>query len=210
MSILLYRNNSGFRKNFYSSVRYNVKYVLFSFENLVTFLIKSTVCAFLVLVLSACEDGYQTIVESNIVLSENKTTDDTLLKDNAQNFYFSRLSKPNTFGIMFDYILPEDAQNKEVYVIVKGQSRSNYAQSNALIVVVTHNKEGEQLSWMLMPLRYYYTSINEWCSFRDSVRLPSNFKGKAYNLITVVAHQPISTAENFDLKEMQVSIKAKL
>lgn len=173
-------------------------------------LLKSILCIVLVLLINACGEGYQTITQRTIVLDRKKTKDDTLIKDTTQNFYFSRLSKSNTFGIMFDYTLPEDAQNKEVYVIVKGQSRSNYAQSNALIVIVTHNKENEQLSWMLMPMRYHYTSINQWCNFKDSIRLPANFKGKTYSLITVVAHQPISTAENFDLKDMQISIKAKL
>jgi hypothetical protein len=173
-------------------------------------LFKSISCLLFVFVINACADGYQTITERTIVLDKSKTKDDTLLKDSTQNFYFSRLSKPNTFGIMFDYTLPEDAQNKEVYVVVKGQSRSNYAQSNALIAVVTHNKENEQLSWMIMTMRYHYTSINEWCSFKDSIRLPANFKGKTYSLITVATHQPVSTAENFDLRDLQISIKVKL
>ncbi len=161
------------------------------------------------LLLSSCRKKYE-IAESRILTVDNvKRVDDAVLEDSLGHFQFSRLSRPGTFGMMADFELPEKNQDCDGYVIVSGRVRSNYVQSEAFLVVVTH-KDQEQLSWQTLPVRLYTTHLNAWCPFKDSIFLPAKMGGKAYNKITVAAQLANSKDEVFDLDTLYISIKQKL
>jgi hypothetical protein len=155
-----------------------------------------------------CGNNYNTIEVQTLSSNNVRRVNDTVMEDSFHHLQFSRLSKPASFGMTADFKLPEEYQGHECYVVVSGRARSNYAQSDAFIVVVTH-KDQEQISWMVMPVKYYITELNTWCPFRDSIRLPEKIDGKTYNLITIAAHLATSQKENFDLDTLRVSIKQK-
>jgi len=157
-----------------------------------------------------CGKKYKTIfTETLVVDNKYKQHEDTVLIDSIRPVLFSRLYRPNSFGMRTAYQVPTESQEKKMYVVVSGRSRNNYAHSNAVIVVVTHNAKNEQLSWDFIRMKYQYTEVNYWCNFKDSLKLPPNFYGKEYNLITVMAHLP-EGVEKFDLEGLKVEIKEDL
>lgn len=162
----------------------------------------------LVLVCFSCADRYEPINTQVIIPDQVSRADDTLMYDSLAHVPFSRLRRLASFGLRYAYELPEQNRGKEMYVVVSGRTRSNYAQSTAVIVVVTH-KDNEQLSWQVIPMRLYYTEQNKWCTFRDSVRVPEKFDWKEYTRLDVVTHLSNSTQELFDIDTMKVVLKQK-
>lgn len=164
----------------------------------------------LITVMYGCGKKNKTIFTDTLVVDDKyKPHEDTVLIDSIRPILFSRLHRPNSFGMRTAYQVPTELQGKKMYVVVSGRSRNNYAHSNAVIVVVTHNAKNEQLSWDFIRMKYQYTEVNYWCNFKDSLKLPPDFYGKEYNLITVMAHLP-EGAEKFDLDGLKVEIKANL
>jgi hypothetical protein len=159
--------------------------------------------------LTACKDKYSSILSNSVVLDKYyRPHEDTLLKDSIQPRLYSRLYKPNTFGMRTFFELPKSAQGKDLYVVVSGRTRNNYGQPYGAIAVTTHSEKMEQLCWELIKLRFQYTGINEWCEFRDSLKLPPRFYESEYTLINVMAYLP-QGSENFDLDGLKVVVKQK-
>lgn len=163
---------------------------------------------FAILCLMGCGNRYDVVAEQVITVANSKRLDDTVMRDSTDHILFSRLRRPATFSFKYEYQIPEEKRDSEFYIVVSGRSRTNYAQSNAVMAVVP-SENGEQVEWMIIPMRYQYTDINTWCHFRDSIRLPKHFNGKGYNRVTVAAHLSSSTAENFDLDTLHVMIRQK-
>lgn len=156
-----------------------------------------------------CRDKYTPVFNDTIVVDKNyKAHEDTVLMDSLPPILYSRLNVPNTFGLRTHFELPETSQGKDMYVIVSGRSRNNYAHSFGAIAISSYSEKREQLSWDLIKMRFQYTGVNEWCDFRDSLKLPPNFYGTQYNLINVTAHLP-QGSENFDLDGLKVVISQK-
>ena len=167
---------------------------------------KAILISILGFVFVRCTDRYIVLDNQTISIDKVKRADDTVLVDSVGRFRFSRLSRLNSFGMGANYTLPEKSRGKDIWVIVGGRTRTNYAQSNAVIAVVTHKGE-QQTSWMVVPLKYDYTSPDTWCSFRDSLKLGEKIDGKEYDQISIAAHLPGSTQENFDLETLHMIIK---
>jgi hypothetical protein len=158
------------------------------------------------LLLAGCSDRYDIIAEQVVSVKEARRMSDTIMKDSIQGFYFSRLNKPATFGLSCDVKIPEQNQNKQLFLVTYGRARSNYAQSGGIIVVAPHYNN-EQVSWRLLPIRIHITDTNTWCYFRDSLRLDNKIDGKSYNHINVMSHLPHSTTEKFDIDTLHVLLK---
>lgn len=152
---------------------------------------------------------YKVIHTEKIVLDKNyKRIEDTLLTDSLEKFTFSRLTRPGSFGFKTVYNLPEKSQGKELIVALSGRCRTNLAVSDGMIVVVAHSKKDKQLSWDLVRMKYQFTDLNKWCSFRDSIRLPADFYGTQYSRITILSHLPAGD-EKFDLDGLNIEIREK-
>jgi hypothetical protein len=160
------------------------------------------------LLLAGCSDRYDTIVEQAVSVKEARHMSDTMMKDSVQGFYFSRLNKPASFGLGCDVRIPEQNQNKQLFLVTYGRARSNYAQSGGIIVAAAHYND-VQVSWMVLPIKIHITDTNTWCYFRDSVRLDNKIDGKSYNHINVMTHLPYSTTEKFDIDTLHVLLKQK-
>jgi len=160
--------------------------------------------------LYACEDKYSTLKSFNITAAGRSATADTIIKDSINNFYFSRLRYPNTGGLSATYTLTPEHQNKRLYVVVSGRARTNYAQSNAAIVFTAYDDREELLLWHALSLQYYFTDINKWCAFKDSLFFHPAVKNKYYGKISVVAYLGNATNERFDIDTLKVEIKEKI
>ena len=165
---------------------------------------------FLPVIFSACSDKYKTVHEQFIEVNKSDLRNDTLIRETVSNSYFSRLNKPGSFGRMCVYQLSKEQEGKEFWVVFSGKTRSNYAQSNATITVTGRNKNHEQIYWLSLFLKGTYSEQNKWCYFKDSIHIEPAFFGKKYNSITCVAFLPTSTAENFDIDTLHVTIKVKI
>lgn len=169
---------------------------------------KFLVISFILFALCSC-GRYKVIRTDKIVLDKNyKRIEDTLLTDSLEHLTYSRLSKSGSFGMRRVYELPEKSQGKELIVAVSGRCRTSSAASDGMIVVVAHSKKNKQLSWDLIRMKYQFTALNQWCSFRDSIRLPTDFYGTQYNRITVMTHLP-NGGEKFDLDGLNIEIREK-
>ena len=117
---------------------------------------------------------------------------------------------PNRIGLRAEYTLPKKAQKKELWVVISGMIRTNYAHSTAIIAVQTNSEDGQMLCWKALHLRYYFTDINKWCFFKDSIYLPKGYYDKAHSKIATFAFSGTSANENFDLDSLFVTIKQKI
>jgi hypothetical protein len=167
--------------------------------------LKRSVVLIPLLLLAGCGDRYDIIADQAVSVKEARHLSDTLMQDSL-GFYFSRLNKPSTFGLSCSFDIPEKNQNKELFVVAYGRTRSNYAQSGGIIAVATHFNN-DQVSWMVLPISIHITDTNTWCTFRDSVRLSNKIDNKSYNHISVVTHLPNSTKEKFDMDTLHVLLK---
>ena len=155
---------------------------------------------------AACGDTY-TVIDEQVIVPGKNHIEDTIMDDPLQHIRFSRLRKPVTFGLKYVFKVPEENQDKETYIAVRGRVRSNLALSNAVIAVVAHC-DNEQLTWMVMPVRIHITDTNTWCPFNDSVYFSPRLSGKKYNNISAVAHL-VGDKERFDMDALHVTVRQK-
>lgn len=164
--------------------------------------------ALLVLFVS-CDDRYRIINSSTVALIKTNSQNDTILKDSLDNSLFSRLYFPQSFGLIYTYQIPDAFKEKEIVVCFGGKIRTNYGFSNSAINVSVRSKNGVSQGWNGRALRYYFTDINTWCPFRDSIRFKHDSWQEQYDVISAFPFLGNSPDEKFDIKDFQVQIKVK-
>jgi len=158
----------------------------------------------------SCADRYETIHEQSILIDKKNLRDDTLIKDSISQHYFSRIKRKGSYGRMLNFQLAKDQVGKEFYVVFEGRIRTNYPQSNSTISVATNDRSGNQIDWLVAFLKPFYSTVNEWCYFKDSVRIEHNKKGSKLTAISCFAYIPVGTDELFDMDSLRVAIKQKM
>ncbi len=161
------------------------------------------------LIFNSCDDKYE-IVNSVLNLPDStRTIDDLVYTDSISKSLFSRLSKPGTYGITSKYIIPKELKGKELEVVFEGKGRTNYMHSNDYVNVTAYAPNGQNIIWNGISLKYYFTEINKWCYFKDSVHIkPESWEPEYYN-INAFAFLGSSANEQFDIDSFKVTIKAK-
>ena len=159
-------------------------------------------------VLVSCSKPDEVIYQELIIANKHKLhAADTTIVDSVSNTAYSRLSKPNSAGIQFYYELPQEHQDKHLYVVFDGRIRSNYAQSNATIVLTAFDKNKGQLCWLVTPLRPSILKQNEWCHFRDSVHISNAIHGTNYVSLNAFPYINNSSNENLDIDSLNIIVK---
>lgn len=164
----------------------------------------------IVLLFSACRESYRIIQEIKIEPDSLNLADDTICKDLKSQTLFSRLSKKESRGLHYSYVLPKEMKGKEVYIVASGKARTNYAHSNTYITIVVNDEKNNQLLWRALPLRFFYTEVNVWSPFRDSLFLPGSFDGKTYKNIQIMTTLGNSEREVFDVDSLTLRIKSNI
>jgi hypothetical protein len=171
----------------------------------------SCIFIFIVLLLSNCNDKYNTFQSAVVTVSNNKgVANDTIIKDSVFNFSFSRLQKATARGLNATFTITPEHQEKDLYIVVSGKARTNYAHSNSSITLSAVSSKGELIAWKAFLLKYYYVDNNKWCYFKDSIFLKDNVDSKFYSVINVFGMLGDSKTENFDLDTLHVQLKEKI
>ena len=157
----------------------------------------------------SCEDKYELIDSKTTVPDPKKINGDTILYDSSGSFYYSRITKINTQGLLSQFTLPDEFKTKDLEVVFNGRIRTNYAQSNTYINIVPYDRNGVMLGWNGVSLRYYFTEINKWCYFKDSIHLKFESWNQPFHLINTFSYLGNSTKEKFDLDCLHVQIKVR-
>lgn len=165
---------------------------------------------FLSLIFVCCSDKFKTVHEQYLFVDKSDLKDDTLIADSVTKAFFSRLSRPSSFGRTLVYKLSKEQEGKEFYIVFYGKIRTNFAQSNATITVVEHTNKSEQICWLSLFLRRHFTDQNKWCYFKDSIRIEPSYMGKLGSSITCVAFLAGTQNEKFDLDTLHIAIKEKM
>lgn len=151
------------------------------------------------------------IVDSQLIVAgkPNTSSGDTVIFDSITRTFFSRISKMSTAGLQYVYTVPEINQNKHFYIVFKGRVRTNYAQSNAAIVLMAFDKDKQQLCWMNAPLRPLIVKQNEWNYFQDSIHIPNVMNDVRYTTLNAFTFLGNSTSEKFDVDTFSVTLKRR-
>lgn len=172
---------------------------------------KFTTCIVLVaacIVCCSCIRNDEVIFQQLIIADKhNLHAEDTVIVDKWSKKAYSRLSKPNVAGIQFYYELPTEYQDKHLYVVFDGKVRTNYAQSNAAMVLLAFDKNKNQLCWLVTPLRPSILKQNEWCHFRDSVHISNAINGFNYVALNAFPYINGSSNENLDIDSLKIIVK---
>ena len=158
----------------------------------------------------SCEERYRTFNSFIVTPKDNTSSADTTIIDSLGRFEFSRISKAGIGGLSgFSYIGPSH-KNRKLCIVFAGRVRTNFTHSFATISFSINGDDKEELLvWRSVNLRTHFYDTNKWCSFRDSLFLPPDFKGKPYQKITVIAFQGDGVGENFDMDTLKVWFKEK-
>jgi hypothetical protein len=171
---------------------------------------KPVILSFLCLLLASCEDRYAVIQTLAITPEALPGRADTVMTDAAGNFRFSRIKTRATGGLNAGWTLPEERRNKELCVVVTGRARSNYAHSNADIVLAASSPTNKLTVWRAVHLRYFNVDENHWFPFRDSFLLKATAENEVYSSMNIFAFLGDSEKETFDMDTLKVIIKEKL
>lgn len=162
-----------------------------------------------ILIFNSCDDKY-VVVSTTLNLPKNsKPIDDSLLTDSNNATIYSRLSVPGSYGITSKYIIPKELKGKELEVVFEGKARTNYMHSNAYVNVTAYAPNGQNIIWNGVSLKYYFTEVNKWCYFKDSVHIKPESWEPEYHNINAFAFLGTSNNEKFDIDSFKVTIKAK-
>lgn len=161
-----------------------------------------------VLCFYSCDDKYIMVNANRVVPELGKQREDTILKDLKSNIYFSELFHPASNGLISNYVIPKEINEQELKIVFKGKARTNYVHSAASIVVAILSEDKAALSWTPVNLQYYFTELNEWCDFRDSVIVRHEAWQKPFYYINTFAFLGNTNGEKFDIKELEVEISA--
>jgi len=162
------------------------------------------------IIFSSCGESYQFVGTHTVHVNKNNMHEDTLIYDSIHKFYFSRLKKPSTMGILGNFKLPTQNQDQPLWVVFEGRFRTNYPQSHATITVMGTNDKKESLCWNSCYLRGHITNVGEWCHFKDSIFLTSQLNFHVYNSINTFAYLGSSPGEIFDIDSFTVTIRQKV
>lgn len=164
---------------------------------------------FIYIVFTSCDDKF-VIAKSGTVLPDEKLErDDTVLTDSIQKFKFSRLYMPTAHGLIYSYQVPTELSKRDFYIVFDGFARTNSPHSFAYINVNADSEGGVNLSWNGLSLRYYFTDLNKWCYFKDSVYIKHEAWYEPFYKINTYAFTGNSQGENFDIKNLNVQIKIR-
>jgi hypothetical protein len=159
---------------------------------------------------SSCGESYEFVGKQIVRVSKENMHEDSLIYDSIGKFYFSRLSKPATMGILGNMTLPKENQDQPLWVIFEGRFRTNFPYSHATITVMGTNDKKETLCWNSCYLRLHITDLNQWCHFKDSVFLTSQLNFHIYNSINTFAYLGPSPGEKFDIDSFTVTVRQKI
>lgn len=166
---------------------------------------------FISFVFVACSDEYTLIHEDIVTVNKNKLRDDSLLRDTILNFNFSRLAKPNSYGLESAFKVSDEFRNKKLRIIFRGKGRTAQVYTNSSITIaILTGDSNKVLIWKAMSLKYAYTDVNKWCWFQDSIELGESYLNKTYSYIDVSSCLGNTLIEKFDMDTLIVQIKAKL
>ena len=158
----------------------------------------------------SCNGDQSKLVWSEVVnASAAGQREDTILKKENGTTFFSRLYKPNSNGLISKWTIPDSIAEYDFKILFSGRARTNYAHSNASIMVAVMSKEKEANVWSPTFLRYYFTETNTWCDFKDSVTFIHESWQKPDYYVNVFAYLYNSEKENFDMENLKVQIFAK-
>lgn len=161
--------------------------------------------------LFGCTQKYSTIHEEVVTVNKEKLRDDSLLHDSVLNINFSRLIKPNSYGLESVYKLPNEFKDKELRIIFRGKGKTDQVYTNSFIIVAILQEDSNKvLIWKAASLKYSYTDVNKWCWFSDSIDVGPRQDNKTFNYIDVSAYLGNTTIEKFDMDTLIVEIKSKL
>ncbi len=166
---------------------------------------------FILFIFVACSDEYTLIHEDIVTVNKSKLRDDTLLHDTILNSNFSRLTKPNSYGLESAFKVSDEFKNKQLRIIFKGKGRIDqvYTKSSIVIAILTGDSN-KVLIWKAMSLKYAYTDVNQWCWFADSIEVGPTYLNKTFSYIDVSPYLGDTQIEKFDMDTLTVQIKAKL
>lgn len=162
------------------------------------------------ILLSGCNTSYQEITTQTAIPSEVSHLDDSILIEKSTGLSFSRIHKKESMGLRVPFLLPDNLKGKELYVVFNGIAKSNYAYSNASIVVSVYNTRKQQIIWKSFPLRYNFLGVDVWSPFTDSLYLSGSFDNKNYLFIQTFSFLGNSESEKLDMTYLTVKLKAKL
>ncbi len=157
----------------------------------------------------SCEDKFSIVESKTFPAQQIAHQNDTVINDTITHSFFSRLHNRGAFGMIYTYFPPDNIRDKPMEIVFSGNARTNYAYSNAFVNVTMGSKKGVQLGWTGRNLRYFFTDINTWCKFRDSVTFKREDWHDPYYRIDVFSYLPNPTQENFDIDTLFVKIKVK-
>lgn len=160
-----------------------------------------------IFLLASCEKFTELSQSRVVATGKTKNNADTILFDEAARVFFSRLTHSNSIGMRVTCSIPQTKNDQELYVVLEGRARTNYANSNSGIALSGNNHKGEQLCWRFLPLRYFYTDLNTWCHFKDSIYIKTNYQWKNYIRFTAHANLTSSANEIFDLDSLTLTVK---
>ncbi len=164
----------------------------------------------LIIFFSSCGESYEFVGTQTMHARKDIVSQDTIIYDSINKFYFSRLTKPNTMGIRTDLKLPKENQDQPLWIVFEGNFRTNRPYSFATITLMAGNDEIQTMCWNSGFLRIHITGLNKWCHFKDSLFLPSQLNFHIYNKISAFAFLPPSAGEQFDLDSLTVTIRQKV
>jgi len=164
----------------------------------------------IILFVSSCGEKFESIHKEFVIANPKVLAEDVVIKDTTENFYFSRIYIHDKCGLQIIYNVPKESQNKDLWVVASGRTRTNYAYSCASVSLNTRSIDGQMLCWRAISLRYYYTDINKWCHFKDSIFIPRSFFDKTHHTITTFAFLGNSGSELFDMDSLIIDIKQKI
>jgi len=168
------------------------------------YLVYCILCSFLL----SCNDRYKEIANCNVIAGKQGPNQDTLIIDSISTTSFARLWKANTSGLICYNAIPKEHSTSRYNIVFNGIARTNYAHSNACIILGTSDEDGKVINYIVHPLRYHFVNINAWCAFKDSIFIPYENWNKPYTNFSTYAFLASSEKENFDMQYLNVTVKS--
>jgi hypothetical protein len=163
----------------------------------------------LFLFLISCSEKYESIHNCVLIPGESERFADTLIKDKAGGFLVSRLNCPNSTGLVCKYNFDSLKSQSEYKIVFMGKARTNYAHSNSAIYLSSIDVDDKIIDWKYIPLNYYYTDVNTWCYFKDSLYIKYENWNKPYKMFNIFTSLGNSSNEVFDCDTLYVQIMQK-
>lgn len=158
----------------------------------------------------SCGEKFKITTKKITLAKRENLAEDTVIKDNTNSIYFSRVSTPKKYGLRSEYILPPDAKNRDLWIIISGRCRTDNIYSNSSIIAHTVSEDGQILFWGNIPLRCFYADINKWSTFKDSVIAKRSYYNKYHFKVICQAFLNDTIKEKFDIDSLIIEIKQRI